>query len=208
MDAGSDDEIRRVVDAFFTRIKQKLNKIAQEFYKNHKSGRYLNYDSDSYDQDNYRVMDNDSYAMDRLSGAVYMKLINHQFKTQWLKMSITQSSVSLTKLINLFDDVIQNDEDERLRKVILSMVEYFCTVMGNPIDQVSNSKFISVLSSGYSSAAKSEQMIYIKESLDKWLNENSVRYGRGQYGKTAAIAYKKSVYMSLVYIINYEAKLA
>ena len=207
VDSGSDSELARVVDAMFTRIKQKLINIAQEFYKNHKSGKYLNYDSDLHDEENYRVMDNDSYAMDRIAGAVYLKLINHQFKSQWLKLSITQSAVSLSKLTTLFDDIIQNDEDEELRKIVLAMIEYYCSVLGNPIDALSSTRFISAMSSGYSAYAKSEQMVYIKQVLDKWVEQNQTRYGRGRYGRTAAIAYKKSLYMTLVYIINYEAKL-
>ena len=207
IDPCSDLEIKNVVDQFWTRMKQKLTNIAKEFYKNQKSGRYLNYDSDSYSEDNYRVMDNDSFALDRLSGVVYGKLINHQFKAQWLKMAITQSSVSYQKLVNLFDDIIQEDEDERLRNFILAVLEYFTMVTGNTIAQIGTPKFISVIVAGYSSAANSEQMKLIKDTLDYWMKNHMVKYGRQNYGKTAGIAYKKSILMTLVYIINYEAKL-
>lgn len=205
---GSDAEIARIIDQLFIRIKQKLTNIASEFYDNQKSGRYLNYDSESYDPENYREVDNDSYAMDRLASKVYNKLINHQFKAQWLKMSITQTSVSLPKLTALFDDIIENDDDESLRKLILATIEYFCMVGGNPVDKVSTGTFVTTLLSGYTSASGAQQMTTIKSILDRWLEENSTRYGKARYGKTAAVAYKKSIFTTILYIINYEAKLS
>ena len=50
-------------------------------------------------------------------------------------------------------------------------------------------------------------MKLIKDTLDYWMKTHMVKYGRQNYGKTAGIAYKKSILMTLVYIINYEAKL-
>ena len=207
IDPGSDAENALIIGQFWNRLKQKVIKIAQEFYVNQKSGRYLNYDTEVHNAEEIRSLDNDSYALDRIASTVYGKLINHQFKQQWLKMSITQSAVSYSKLSTLFDDIIDNDDEERLRKVIQGMLEYFTIISGYPIDQIGTSKFISVMSTAYGSGTNQEPVKSIKDTLEIWVTENSVRYGRSAYGRTASIAYKKSLFMTIVYIVNYEAKL-
>lgn len=204
---GADLEMANIIYQFWSRLKRKLILIAQVFYKNKEAGLYLNYDSSVHNEKELRLIDNDSFAMDRIANTVYTKLINHQFKQQWLKMSITQSAVSYPKLSNLFDDIIQEDDDEKLRLFILAILEYFVTISGNPIDKISTPKFIQVINAGYGSAATSEQMQLIKDTLEFWVNTYMVRYGRANYGRTASIAYKKSLLMTIVYIINYEAKL-
>lgn len=204
----SDFEICNIIDQFWSRLKQKIIKIAQEFYKNKASGRYLNYDSESTSPQDYRVMDNDSFALDRIASTVYGKLINHQFKSQWLKLAVTQSgNISYQKLVNLFDDIIQEDDDEELRKLILSILEYFVLVAGNPIDKIATPRFISVVVAGFGSAANSDQMKTIKAQLEAWVDRHAMKYGRQNYGRTAAIGYRKCILLTLVYIINYEAKL-
>lgn len=206
----SDYEICNIIDQFWSRLKQKIIKIAQEFYKNKASGKYLNYDSESTNPNDFRIMDNDSFALDRIASTVYSKLINHQFKAQWLKLAVTQSNqstVSYTKLVNLFDDIIQEDDNEELRKLILSILEYFVLVAGNPIDKIPTPRFISVVLAGFGSAANSDQMKAIKAQLETWIDKHMTKYGRQNYGRTASIAYRKALLLTIVYIINYEAKL-
>ena len=63
------------------------------------------------------------------------------------------------------------------------------------------------MSTAYGSGTNQEPVKSIKDTLEIWVTENSVRYGRSAYGRTASIAYKKSLFMTIVYIVNYEAKL-
>ena len=76
---ANDDDLTWVIDAVWTRLKGKLKKIANKYYENHKEGRYLNSDSDSYDSEDFHEMDNVSFAVDRLTARTYTRLINRQF---------------------------------------------------------------------------------------------------------------------------------
>lgn len=201
-----DTDIKWVVDAIQDRINGKLRKIANAYYKNHESGNYLNYDSDSIDQDDYHIMDNDSYAIDRLSTKVYLKLINHRFDSRFIKYAITRSDTSYTKLANLIDDVLTDDEDSEVRKVVSALIEYYVLSSKKPPDTIGKGEFVSYMKSAYASNTTIPQLEYVKKTIDKWLDENMYKYGRSKYANTAKLQYRKSFYMFLIFVINYEAK--
>lgn len=203
---GTDDDIAQLVSALWDRIKGKIKKIAQAYYKNHEEGNYLNYDSDSLEQDNYHIMDNDSYMMDRLSTKVFLKLINRQFDSRFIRYAITRSDTSYTKLANIIDDIIGDDSNNDVRKVLSAMIEYYVLTSKRPPDTIGKGEFISYMKRSYGSNASIPQLNLIKSTIDRWLDENMYKYGKAKYANTAKAQYRKSIYMFLVFVINYEAK--
>ena len=206
IERAEDADLAYVIDALHTRIKGKLKKIFNNYYENHKNGKYLNADSDSFSEDDYHIADNDSYMIDRLATKVYIKLINHQFDDRFIKYSLTRSDTSYQKLKKIIDDIISDDTDDDVRKVISAILEYYATHSQNNINTVSKGEFISFMNSAYGSNTEVDQMVYIKQTLERWLTENMFKYGKANYGKTAKQQYKKSLFMFLVFVINFEAK--
>ena len=200
-----DDDITWVINALWYRLKGKLRKISNAYYNNQKSGNYLNEDDDSYSESDYHEMDNNSFAISRLTTRVYIKLINHQFDERYFKYSITRSDTSLQKLKNLIYDIIDSDEGV-MKNYISSVIEYYLILSGNSFDYVSRGEFISYTKAAYASNSDNQQMTFIKKTLDDWLDENMTAVGRQNYGKTARLGYKKSLYMFFIFIINQEAK--
>lgn len=202
-----DKDITWVVDALWNRVKGKMKKIASAFYKNYEEGRYLNADSDNYSEGDYHEIDNNSYMIERLANKVQLKLINRQFDNRFLKYAITRSDVSLQKLKNLIDDIIQDDENNVMKLVISAIIEYYVSMSGKGFDYIAKGDFITYMQTAYASNTELQQMQFIKSTLDKWLDEYMVSSGRARYGKTAKAGYKKAIYMFLVFIINSEAKI-
>lgn len=204
--SGGDADLASVVDALWVRTKQKIKKIAQRYYENHKSGRYLNADTDNFTDDaNYREIDNQSFIIDRLVNRTYTRLINNQFDNRLLKYAITQSDVSYTKLKNLITDIIDSDEGEA-RKVISSILEYYLLQSGKSPDYIARGDFIVYMKTAYGTNTDMPQMVYVKTQIDQWLADNMYKYGRANYGKTIRQSYRKSIYMFFVLLINMEAK--
>lgn len=203
---GNDNDFTYVIDAYWTRLKGKLKKIANEYYKNHKSGNYLNADTDSQNPDDYHEMDNNSFAVDRLANKVYVRLLNHQYDERFIKYGITRSDVSYPKLKNLIEDIVTDDDNNTVRKFIVNMIEYYLLMSGNGFEYISRGEFISYMKSAYASNSDSEQLTTMKNILDQWMNDHMVVTGRTNYGKTARISYKRGIYMFFVFLINYEAK--
>lgn len=204
---SDDKDITWVVDSFWTRLKGKIKKISAEFYKNHASGKYLNEDEDSHDQDDFHEIDNVSFAIDRLTNKVYTKLINRQYDKRFLKYSITNSDTSLMKLTNLIEDIIDGDGDDgAMKRLISSILEFYLQQSGRPMEYVAKGDFIAFMKTAYSSNTDAAQMKLIKDTIDRWLAENMYKYGKAKYGKTLQIQYRRCIYMFFVFVINYNAK--
>lgn len=203
---GTDKDLCDVIDAFFTRIKGKVHKIAEAWYDNWKNGRYLNSDSDNFSEEDYHEMDNNSYAIERLASKVHLKLIDRRFDRRYLKYSISSRDVSLQKLSNLLEDILLGDEDNTVKKFISSIIEYYLLTSGKPFEYLGKGDFITYMKSAYGSNTTVAQMVLIKKILDMWVDEYMTTSGKNRYGKTAKAAYKKSLYMFFIFIINEEAK--
>lgn len=202
---ADDSDLAYVTDATWVRTRSKLQKIAQQYYKNHREGNYLNSDTDVYNDDEFREIDNNSFVIDRLVNKTYTKLINHQFDNRLLKYSITQSDTSYQKLKNLIDDIVDDDTGEA-RKLISSIIEFYMMQSGKSADYIARGDFIVYMKTAYGTNTDIGQMGYIKSSIDKWLDANMYKYGRANFGKTARQSYRKSIYMFFVFLINMEAK--
>lgn len=203
---GTDTDIKDVVDAFFTRLKGKITKIANKFYDNWENGRYLNADSDSFSEDDYHEMDNNSYVIDRLASRVHLKLIDRRFDRRFIKYAITSSDVSLQKLTNLIEDVLSDDDENLVKRYISYNIEYYLLTSGKGYDYIGKGDFITYMKSAYASNTTVKQMVEIKNILDKWTDKYMLTSGRARYGKTAKAGYKKALYMFFIFIINQEAK--
>lgn len=204
---AADKDLTWVIDAIWTRLKGKIKKISSEFYENHQSGRYLNTDEDSYNEEDFHEMDNQSFGIDRLTNKVYVKLINRQYDKRFIKYSITQSDTSLTKITNLIEDIIDSDgESGKLRSVISSMIEFYLRQSGKPIEYIAKGDYVAFMKTAYASNTIVPQMEFIKSTIDGWLADNMYKYGKAKYGKTLQIQYRRCIYMFLVFVINFEAK--
>lgn len=205
-----DSDITYVSDAIWTRLKGKMVKIANAYYDNHKSGHYLNKDTDNIgdDPDTYRMIDNNSFMVDRLATKVYIALLNHQFDDRFIKYAITRSDTSYQKLKNLIDDIISTDSNNVCRGYIVAAIEYYILASGRGFDYIGRGDFITYMKSAYASNSELSQMAVMKTTLDTWLREHMMVSGRSNYGKTAMLGYKKALYMFFIFVINHEAKVS
>lgn len=204
-----DADISWVVNAMWDRIKGKLRKIANLYYKNHEAGNYLNEDDDqTQDSENYHEADNNSYMVERLANKVYIKLLNHQVDERFFKYAITRSDTSLQKLKNLTYDIIDSDNGNLLKSYLISNIEYFLIMSGRGFEYIPRGEYIAYMKAAYASNTELKQMVSIKDQLEKWLTEHMTVVGRQNYGKTARLGYKKALYMFFNFIINREAKLS
>lgn len=204
----NDDDMTWVIDSTWTRLKGKIKKISSEFYANHKAGNYLNSDTEEWTADSYRELDNQSFAIDRLTNKVYIKLTNRQYDRRFIKYSITRPDTSLDKLSHLIEDIIDQDgQDQTMRKLISAMIEFYLLQSERPISYINKGDFVVFMQTAFGSNTESPQMKFIKSTIDQWLAENMYKYGNARYGNTVKTQYRRCIYMFFVFIINYEAKM-
>ena len=204
---ANDPDLTWVVDAIWTRLKGKIKKIAERYYDNHKSGRYLNNQDDNYTEEDYHIADNVSFATDRLVNKTYQHLLSREYNRSFIQYSIRNADTSQRIVELLIEDIISDDsQSERLRNVINAMITIYVVKSGNPIEYVGRGDYINFMSRVFSSNTTDKEMEFIKDSIDVWLDENMVKYGRAHYGTTARNQYRRVIYMFLVHEINFNAK--
>lgn len=208
IDRCDDKDITWIIDALFTRLKAKMVKIAMAFRKNYESGAYLNADSDNYSEEDYHEMDNNSFVIERLATKVHLKLLDRRFDRRFLKYSVTSSDISLSKLTNLLEDVLDDDEQNEVKNLVSAIIEYYLIYSQKDITYIGKGDFIVYMKSAYASNSNAQQMIYIKDILEVWVNRYMVASGRNRYGRTARLAYKRALLLFFLFVINAEAKIS
>lgn len=208
IDKCDDKDITWIIDALFTRLKAKMIKIAVAFRKNYESGAYLNADTDNYNEEDYHEMDNNSFVIERLASKVHLKLIDHRYDRRYLKYAITSSDISLSKLTNLLDDILDDDDENDVKSLISAIIEYYLLYSQKDISYIAKGDFIVYMKSAYSSNSTSTQMVLIKDILEKWVSQYMVSAGRSKYGRTARLSYKRALLIFFLFVINNEAKMS
>lgn len=202
---GEDDDIQKFIAAVWTRLNAKIKNIFKKYYDTKNSGAYLNHDVEQMSEEGYREVSNDTFAISQLSGKVYTNLISGKVNNNFIKLACLKSGISEGTARNVIEDIIKQD-DEKMRRFIDAIIEFFIYYNHNTIDMIGRGIFIDELASGYASNTASPQMARIKSTLDEWLEEHGSKYGRARYGKTAAAGYKKAIFMFFVFTINSYAK--
>lgn len=208
IDKCDDKDITWIIDALFTRLKAKMVKIAIAFRKNYESGAYLNADSDNYSEEDYHEMDNNSFVVERLASKVHLKLIDRRYDRRYLKYAITSSDISLSKLTNLLEDILDDDDNNEVKSLISAIIEYYLLYSQKDITYIGKGDFVVYMKSAYSSNSTADQMVLMKDILEGWVSRYMASAGRNKYGRTARLGYKRALLIFFLFVINAEAKIS
>lgn len=187
----NEDKIKRctdkdVIDFIMdekTRLNSLLKKIAIEFYENEKNKNYLNTESDNYDEDNYHEADSNTFAVERLTNNVVLKLVVDGPNIKLITTSANLCQVSVNELRNYVNTMIVNENRDDIRKIVESILFLYMFDSHNTVQEVNSNKFLLYCMETYKkSNTTDENIIKIKSILDKWLEE------LGTYKKTQRLA--------------------
>lgn len=166
-----------------TRLNSLLKKIAIEFYKNKEDAKYLNTDSDSYEEDNYHEADSNTFAVERMTNNVTLKLVVDGPNMRLVTTAAKLCQVSVSELRNYVNTMVNNENRDDIRIITESILFLFIFDSQNTISEVNSNKFLMYCIETYKkSNTTDENIIKIKKVLDKWL-ENL-----GTYKKTQRLA--------------------
>lgn len=180
---GTDFQLVRFILDVKTRQNSLLKKIRNEYGRVKEEGNYLNVDGDSFEKDNYHEADNNTYAINRMSNAVLMKLTVHGPDSRFVKLSAQMCTVSTNELKNYLNTMVTNEHREDILTVIESILYLFLFDDQNDVREVRSQKFIMYCLEVYKKSNTTDQnIIKIKTILDKWLED------LGTYKKTQRLA--------------------
>lgn len=201
---GTDVLINTYLLALRTRIAGFLNKLAEEYYKNKEMGNYINLEKDDYSEENYNIVDNDSFVINRLSENVSNKIITKGIDYKLVKLSANMCQVSVSGLQKALTNIVEK-KDREIKKLVGLILQLYLEDPSNSSESIGSKKFIEYCLQLYiKSNTNDKSILEMKQILDEWLTECSV-----DYVKTERVATKnnlrKACYLYIVFSIQQEA---
>lgn len=199
----TDKDITDYIQAFKTRLNSMLKKIAGEFLKNHKEQNYLNTDMENDDPDNFRTVDNNSFIIDRLTNAISLKLSVNGPDNKIVTLAAKLSVISVNDLRTTVNGIVSNKSNSNdIKKVISSILYLFLYESQRGQNEIRSNNFLIFSLSVYKRTnVSNENIMELKNTLDRWLNTYSETYR-----KTNRIAtlsnFKKALFLFFVLTIQ------
>ena len=206
----ADVDTKDILSALETRISSLIKHIANDYYENHKSGKYMNHEDEDLSEENFHLSDNISFKINRLVSAVTSSIISEGFDQNTIVRRAIQlnSGASAKKLIPMLDTIIENDMSEISKMVSDILVLFIYKESLNSINDVRTMKFISESLQLYKSNAQNAEITRVKERLLKWIDISAEKYGRNfiSRGKTSLDTYRRAIFTCFIFKIMECAK--
>ena len=199
-----DDEIGTMIQQLRDREKKFLMNIAKLFYEAYENRNYLNYETDNLsDGAEFRITDNDSLKATRYTENTINYLVSNAVSLQICNKCKNQD-IRATEIKDIMESIISNKENlNDLYRVVNILICDFLRY--NPDKSVGSIDFIAH-SIKMKPNTKDPYIIELKETILRWLDENSDNYRRRKSRVATAISYYKSVLMYITLSITYASK--
>lgn len=180
---GNDKDIIDFIMDEKTRLNSLLRKISNEYYTNKEQGKYMNSDSDCYDEDNYHEADSNSYAIERITNDIVLQLTVNGPSISLVNIAAKMSQVSVSELRNYVNTMVINGNREEIKTIVECILFLYLFDSQNTIQDLNSNKFLFYCLEVYKkSNTTDENIIKIKKILDGWLEY------LGTYKKTQRLA--------------------
>lgn len=199
----SDDRYGKLIQQLRDRERSFLMNIATVFYEAFQNRNFYNYETDNLSEDNYRLTDNDAATAARITENA-MNYITSNYVSMDICNKCKDQNVKALEIKDILECVFGNNDNlPQIRKVINILITDF--MRNCPGKKVGSIEFVS-----YSLKAKPNTkdpyQLELKETILKWLDDNSPTYRKRKSRKATQISYYKSILMYLVLVINRVAK--
>lgn len=180
---GEDKDVVDFIMDVKTRLNSLIKKISIEFYKNNEEGRYMNLEVDNYDEENYRESDSNTFAVERMTNNVVLKLTVDGPNTRLVDAAARLCKISVNELRNYVNTMVTNEHREDIKSIVEATLFLFIFDGQNTIQEVGTNKFLMYCVETYRKSNTTDpNIIKIKKILDKWLED------LGTYKKTQRAA--------------------
>lgn len=198
--SSSDEDVVYVLQQLHDRIKSFMVNIATLYYKVYNDkDKYLSFDSDNYDADNFRLADNDSLKGERYVTNSMTYITTHTVSYKFCKMS-ADSLVRTDELKAIIDSVQSVSTNLVLIRELLSItVSEFLD--GSKSKEINGIDFITFSISAKPNT-KNPNIIRQKEIIEKLLGENSEAYQKRKSRLATRNAYHKCLIKYYVLVVN------
>ena len=190
--SADDEDCVYIIQQLHNRIKSFMKNIAELYYEVYDNKDvYLAYNSDSAEQDSFRVADNDSLKAERYTATAMTYITTHSINYKFCKMA-SDSNIKTDEIKSIIETIQMDKNNLILIKEFMNIiiVEYLKDHQDKSITGID---FITA-SIAAKPNSKNKNIIRQKEIIEILLDENSPQYRR----RRSRIATKNSYHRALI----------
>lgn len=204
LERSDDKEYADVVQQIRDREKSWLMNIAKLYYKAKEDKLYLNMETDNLsDTKEFRITDNDSLKATRYTQNTVNYLVSNTVSLQ-IANKCKDSNVKATEIKDIMESLLSNKDNlEDITRVTNILI---CDFMKNNPDKSINSIDFISHSIKTKPNTKDAYIIELKDTMLKWLDENSPNFRKRKSRIATKISYQKALLMYITLAIVYANK--
>lgn len=196
-----DEDFADIIQQLHNRIKSMLNRVATLYYKAYEEKLYMRYESDSTDENNYHIADNDSIRGTRYVENAMNRITGSPVDFELCKKS-SDANVKTDEIKSIIETIQDCRDNLPLIKEMVTILVFDYLANGREkggANTVSSIDFINY-SIAVKPNSKNKNIIRLKEIVETFLNENSPGYVKRKSRYATKSSYQKSLikYYSLV----------
>ena len=155
-----------------TRIYQWVHGLFAEYMKHKDSGKYFNSESESMDDEDYRLTTNISLDIEGVSNDVSIRVISNGPQNKLIKVASKVNNVSYNAVNETIREIYSKNKNEISDLIKNIMIIYYVNNKNKNRASLKTTHFRNSTMALYKqNNTISKQLLKIKEILDKWLNE-------------------------------------
>jgi hypothetical protein len=202
IDDGTDYSIVQFILAIQTRLNSFFKQLSNEWYANYKSGKYMDNEFESNDEDSFREAESSTHVINRIVDNVSMKLVIQGPPMKIVTIAANNNKVSVNELRNYLNLMIVNDNISEIKAIVESILMLYLYNEHNSSKEINSDKFLIYCLDTYKRSNTTDpNVINIKKILDKWLERLDI------YKKTQRVAtindFRRALFVFFVMTIQY-----
>lgn len=195
----NDEDVVYLIQQLHSRIGSFMKNIATEYYDAYEDkDLYIAYSSDSYEEDDYHLADNDTLKVDRCTEKAMNAINSNGVEYKICKMC-SNSDITPNECRAVIESIVGNKENILTIKELISLLVSLYFSSGER--DVSDIKFITYTISPKPNA-KQKEIVRSKEIIENWLCESGTAYMRRRSRIATRNSYERCVRMYFALVIH------
>ena len=197
--SASDSDVAYCIEQLHNRIKSFMINIATLYYDAYENKEYLNFENDSYDEDNFHLAESDSIRAEKYAEIAMNKIISKGVDYHYCSLC-SDENVKKDEVKFIMESILDDNKNlAELKELIQILISDY---MANNNDKdVRGPKFIAY-SIKAKPNAKDKNILREKEIVTGWLDANSPQYRKRKSRIATANSYYKAILQYVVLSIS------
>jgi len=191
-----EDVVYIMINQLQSRLRSFLRNIANEYYKNweKRDQLYMNYNSDSVEEDSYRLADSDSLRIQKMTE----KAVNYMLSSgvdYAICRACSDSNITTKEMKSIMESLFGDPRSTiKIRELVMLMITAYCNYSDSKDKDVRNPKFITYTISPKPNA-KQPELKKTQELIESLLSENSPAYIRRRSRLATKNSFERAIKM-------------